>query len=274
MSGLWKNLFQKEVAYKSTIPFSTEELAKYIRTNRESLQLVGDWIDEEAFARSYFKYGVPDFIKAVINKPIGNTPTYTDLMALLVERYFPGQINYLEIGVSVGKNFFQLLNALNNASFTAFDIEEINPVLADRLTRGLRTEWDTPSDSIKKNRSSLSQFSYNNKAVNYLSADVWDTNSWAKMEGNKFNIVFSDALHTPQAILFEFEMLVKYRLLDERFIIVWDDLVGKMKQSFFKIIRKYNTVYDIKDIYLLDINGWVGENEAPHTVGLISNFAF
>jgi hypothetical protein len=268
-----KNLFQKEVSYKSTIPFTAAELEKHIRANRASLDLVDNWIDEAAFSRSYFKYGVPDFLKPVINKPIGDAPTYTDLMTRLVERYFQ-QVNYLEIGVSVGKNFFQLLNALDNTRFTAFDIEEINPVLAGHLTKGARTEWDTPADSIKKNRSSLSEFTYKNKNVSYLSADVWDTNSWAKMEGNKFNLVFSDALHTPQAILFEFEMLVKYRLLDERFVIVWDDLVGKMQKSFFRIIRKYNEVYGIKDIYLLDINGWVGNNEGPHSVGIISNFAF
>jgi len=273
MSWSLKDFFRKEVAYKSAVPFSWEELAGYIRANRNSLQQVDNWIDEEAFARSYFKYGVPDFLKPVINKPIGDTPTYTDLMTLLAERYFK-QVNYLEIGVSVGKNFFQLLNALDNTHFTAFDIEEINPVLANRLTKGARTEWETPANSIKKNRSSLSEFTFHNKPVNYLSADVWDTNSWAKMEGNKFNLVFSDALHTPQAILFEFEMLVKYRLLDEKFIIVWDDLVGKMQKSFFKIIRKYNEVYGIKDIYLLDINGWVGDNEGPHSVGIISNFAF
>ncbi|MBS1663151.1 MAG: hypothetical protein JST68_19065 [Bacteroidetes bacterium] len=270
----WMSLFQPKVSYKSAIPFSNDELIPYIRTNRISLQQVDDWIDEKAFSKSYFQYGVPEFLKPVLNKPIGDAPTYTDLMALLVERYLK-KVNYLEIGVSVGKNYWQLLNALPQAKYTAFDIEEINPVLANRLVKGERTEWDTPAKSIKKNRSSLSRFSFNNKEVNYLSADVWDTNSWAKMEGNKFNLVFSDALHTPQAILFEFEMLVKYRLLDEeRFIIVWDDLVGKMQNSFFKIIRKYNAVYGIKDVYLLEINGWVGQNEGPHSVGIISNFAF
>jgi hypothetical protein len=109
--------------------------------------------------------------------------------------------------------------------------------------------------------------------VDYLCADVWDENSWAKLKGNKFNIIFSDALHTPEAILFEFEMLVKFELLAEKFIIIWDDLVGKMQKSFYKIIRKYDQKYQIKDIYLLDINGWVGEHEKPHTVGVISNFS-
>ncbi|HXB06182.1 MAG TPA: class I SAM-dependent methyltransferase [Puia sp.] len=273
MIKYWKDLFREDVAYKTAVPFSPEELAAPIRLNRETLKSVDDWIDEDAFARSYFQYGVPGFLKPVINKPVGDAPTYTDVMVLLAERHFQ-RLNYLEIGVSVGKNFFQLLNALNNAQFSAFDIEEINPVLAKKLVSAGRTEWDTPSGSIKKNRSSLSEFTYRNKRVNYLSGDVWDANSWARLEGSRFNLVFSDALHTPKAILFEFEMLVKYRLLDDRFIIVWDDLVGKMKNSFFKIIRKYNKVYQIKDIYLLEINGWVGENEGPHSVGIISNFAF
>lgn len=273
MINVLKNLFQRTVSYKTTAPFSVAEMLDTIRLNRNSLQSVNDWIDEQAFARSYFNYGVPEFLKALINRPIGDAPTYTDLMALLASRYF-SSVNYLEIGVSVGKNFFQLLNALDNSCFTAFDIEEINPVLAKRLESGTKTEWDTPASSIKKNRSSLSTYTFGGKKVRYLSADVWDANSWSKLEGNKFNLVFSDALHTPEAILFEFEMLVKYRLLDERFVIVWDDLVGKMKNSFFKIIRKYNEHYQIKDVYLLGINGWVGENEGPHSVGIISNFSF
>jgi len=273
MIKTWKSLFREPITYKTEVPFSQEDLAEPIRLNRATLQSVDNWIDEEAFARSYFQYGVPGFLKPVINQPIGYAPTYTDVMVLLAKRYFQ-KINYLEIGVSVGKNFFQLLNALDNTQFSAFDIEEINPVLARRLSAGTRTEWDTPGKSIKKNKSSLSQFTYKTNTVNYISGDVWDANSWAKMEGNKFNLVFSDALHTPEAILFEFEMLVKYGLLADRFIIVWDDLVGKMQHSFFKIIRKYNKVYQIKDIYLLEINGWVGKNEGPHSVGLISNFAF
>jgi hypothetical protein len=241
MMSVLKRLFQKEAPYRTSPPFRPEDLAGPIRVNRETLQLVGDWINEDAFARSFFKYGVPDFLRPMINQPIGDAPTYTDLMTLIAQRHF-SRINYLEIGVSVGKNFFQLLNALNNAGLTGFDIEEINPVLADRLSSMSRTEWPTPSDSIKKTPSSLSTYTFDTKKVNYLSADVWDANSWSKLEGNKFNLVFSDALHTPQAILFEFEMLVKYRLLDERFVIVWDDLVGKMRNSFFKIIRKYNEI--------------------------------
>ena len=260
-----------QVSAKPVFQFPDEQMEGIKKVNRSSLALIDDWIDEAAFSRSCFKYGVPEFIKTEINKPIGDTLTYTDLMLFISRKHF-SSIHYLEIGVSVGKNFFQLINAHEKGRFSGFDIEEINPVLEQRLAFKNREEWKTPSKSIKKNPSSFKTYRFKETEVSYLSADVWDENSWAKMKGNKFNMVFSDALHTPQAILFEFEMLVKYDLLDEQFVIFWDDLVGKMKNSFYKIIRKYDKVYKIQDIYLLNINGWVGENEAAHTVGAISNF--
>jgi hypothetical protein len=271
MLALFKKIFPDQIITKPVFPIPDNEMEEIKKTNRLSLELVDDWIDDTAFSVSCFKYGVPDFIKTEINKPIGNALTYTDLMLLISRKHFPF-IHYLEIGVSVGKNFFQLINAHEKGSFTGFDIEEINPVLQQKLKFKSQQEWKTPAKSIKKNLSSFKKYEFEGAEVNYLCADVWDENSWSKLKGKKFNIVFSDALHTPQAILFEFEMLVKYELLDEQFVIVWDDMVGKMKNSFYKIIRKYDKLYNIQDIYLLSINGWVGQNEAAHSVGIISNF--
>ena len=116
-------------------------------------------------------------------------------------------------------------SAYGKGQFTGFDIEEINPVLESQLQFLNREEWSTPSRSIKKGSSSMKSYQFGNSTVRYMSADVWDENSWARLKGQKFNMVFSDALHTPKAILFEFEMLVKYDLLDSQFIIFWDDLV-------------------------------------------------
>jgi hypothetical protein len=166
------------------------------------------------------------------------------------------------------------LNAHEKANFTGFDIEDINPVLERRMGLISKKEWITPPDSIKKNPSYLNTYSYKGNDVQYLCADVWDENSWSKLEGNKHNLIFSDALHSPEAILFEFKMLVKYKLLDRDFVIVWDDLVGKMRNSFYRIIRKYNETFNIKEINLIDINGWIGEHEKMHSVGLISSFNF
>ena len=88
MSNLFKSLFPEKIVAKSEIPFSVEELKGPVKINRETLQQIDNWIDEKAFAASWFKYGVPDFIKAVINQPIGDALTYTDLMLLIAEKYF------------------------------------------------------------------------------------------------------------------------------------------------------------------------------------------
>ena len=273
MINLIKGIFQPKNTAKAKLPFSEAEISSAIQTNRETLQYVGNWIDEKAFKESWFQYGVPDFIREDINRKINDQPTYTDLMLAMSDKYFT-HLNYLEIGVSVGKNLFQLMNAHEKADFTGFDIEDINPVIERKLVLTGTNKWNTPPDSIKKSNSSFKTYSFRQNRVNYLCADVWDLNSWARLEGNKYNLVFSDALHTPEAILFEFEMLAKFKLLDEQFIIVWDDLVGQMKKSFYKIIRKYYETYRIKEIYLLPINGWVGEHEKAHSVGIISSFNF
>ena len=256
---------------KSAVTIEQEILAKVIAENRTIQSKVSNWIDKEAFKNSCFNYGVPDFIEVVLNKELNNDPTYTDIMKALVYKHF-GQLNYLEIGVSVGKNFHQMMNIEVPASITGFDIEEINPILKNILTEKEKITWSTPSKSIKKTDSSLTSFYHQSTPVEYLCADVWDTNSWQKLENRKFNLIFSDALHTPEAILFEFEMIVKYGLLDDKFIIVWDDLVGKMKNAFFKIIKKYDKTFGIQDVYLLNVNGWVGQHEQQHSVGIISNF--
>lgn len=266
-----QNLFARPVDAKTELSIPDDQALNIIEFNRQTLGMIDNWIDQEAFSKSCFQYGVPDFIRDDINKPIGNGVTYTDLMVYLSRKHFQN-LSYLEIGVSVGKNFFQMLRAHDNGVFVGFDIEEINPILAGQLRFESSEEWATPSRSIKKTASSLKNYEYNNLSVSYLCADVWDENSWAKLKGQKFNFIFSDALHTPEAILFEFEMLVKYDLLDSNFVIFWDDLVGKMKNSFYKIIRKYDRQYNVADIYLLAINGWIGQNEGPHSVGIISNF--
>ncbi|HEX8327794.1 MAG TPA: class I SAM-dependent methyltransferase [Hymenobacter sp.] len=269
----FKNLFRKENKVSSKLNFSAQQLNNVLVDNRKSLAEIATWVDEDAMKTSCFDYGVPDFIKIELDKPLNNEATYSDYMLFIARNYLE-RISYLEIGVSVGKNFFQILNGISNANIVGFDIEDIYPVIENKLNLLSRTEWDGPKESIKKTVSSLSEYTFKDNKVSYLSGDVWDENSWSKLQGRKFNMVFSDALHTPEAILFEFEMLVKYDLLDRKFVIVWDDLVGEMKNSFFQIINKYNDKYGIKSRYLLEVNGWVGQFEGKHAVGIISNFAF
>lgn len=271
MTNIFSSLFGKNVSYKKTFHVSGAEYESIISNNRSFLNEVPDWIDEPAFEDSCFQYGVPDFIRGDLNKPINHQPTYTDLMVWLAQKHFQN-VNYLEIGVSVGKNFYQIIKSLPQGHFTGFDIEEINPVLANKLEFDSEENWATPATSIKKKDSSLKRFNFKEKNIEYLSGDVWDENSWKKLSGRKYNLVFSDALHSAEAILFEFEMLVKYDLLADKFIIFWDDLHGKMKKAFLNIVSRYDKQYRIADVYLIQINGWIGQHEPKHPVGIISNF--
>jgi hypothetical protein len=274
MKALIQKLFGKRIKLQARLPFSKEEFTEIINYNRRTLSEISNWIEVESFNHSCFNYGVPDFIRTKINKPIGEAITYSDIMSLLAKKYF-SNINYLELGVSLGKNFYQIINSIESeASFTGFDIEEINPVLESKLAGEYQQSWDTPSFSIKKTLSSFKRFKYKRHSINYLSADIWDENSWSKLYGSKYNLIFSDALHDPKAILFEFEMLIKYNLLDDKFIMLWDDLEGKMKRAFLAILHKYEEKLGIKEAYLIKVNGWVGHNESPHRVGIIGNFAF
>jgi len=137
-----------------------------------------------------------------------------------------------------------------------------------------RELWETPGISIKKSFSYLAYYKYLKKNIVYVCGDVWDSCTWKKLSGQKFNVIFSDALHTPEAIQFEFDQLVKNSLLDEKFFILWDDLEGEMETAFYNIINKYKKHFNIKEIYLLKLNGWIGEHERKHNIGIISNFNF
>lgn len=271
MTRLFQKIFPPKVQYKADSPISQQIAQPVIKKNREVLAEIPDWIDQNAFQNSCFDYGVPPYIRNEINKPLNEELTYTDLMIALANRHFE-TLNYLEIGVSVGKNFYQILRAVPQGNFTGFDIEEIHPVLARKLSFEGEEHWQTPQTSIKKNDSSLKRFFYEQNRVEYLCGDVWDENSWKKLAGKQYNLIFSDALHSAKAISFEFEMLVKYNLLADQFMIFWDDLHGKMKRSFLNIVRKYDRQFSIEEVYLIDINGWVGQHEIKHPVGIISNF--
>lgn len=264
--------FRKKMRPKKIFPYSYEQIRDFIIENRETLSVIENWIDEKSFNDSIFNYGVPDFIKTEINKEINHEITYSDLISFISNSFFE-KVNYLEIGVSLGKNFFQVVSNVNNLSQAfGFDIEEIYPILEQKLIFHNKSEWEPMIGSLKSTNSSLKEYTFNNNLVNYISADVWDEASWKKLCGRQFNVIFSDALHTPEAILFEFEMIMKYNLLADRFVIIWDDLVGVMQKSFHKIIEKYNAKINLKDAYLLNVNGWVGQYEEQHTIGIISNF--
>jgi hypothetical protein len=247
-----------------------------IGRNRKTLSLVTDWVSDEAYENSLYKYGLPRSVRHQINEPINNELTYSDVISYLQSK-IKGKLNYLEIGVSVGKNFFQIAKSVQNATLTGFDIEEMNPILNKYFTRtgNILEEWDTIRSSKKKGKSSLAFYRFDHNDIRYISGDIWDENSWKILSKQKFNVIFSDACHTPEALLFEYSMLKRYDLIGhDEFILIWDDLGGSMTTAFLHIYEdmKGRCRLTSENITLNKYRGWLGQHEYKHLIGIIMKF--
>ena len=268
------NIFKRILKSKETKLFSRESMQVVVEKNRNSLHEIPTWLNQEAFDNSYYNYGVPENIKSLLDLEIGDEMTYSDLIM-----YYSKQIkkvNYLELGVSVGKNFFQMANGFNNAMLTGFDIENIHPSLQSKFTFIDRLTWEGKADSLRKELSSLSNYNFKTNSVSYIAGDIWDERCWAQLEGKKFNVIFYDALHNPEALLWEYKMIEKYKLLDIKFILAWDDLNNGLESSFYKIAEslKKNIRLTERHIQLIKVNGWLGQNyPIKHDFGIITNIS-
>ena len=243
-----------------------------IQTNRASLALVKEWIEESRYQNSVFLYGLPEYLRPHIDTPLDAQPTYSDLMVLLARR-LQSPLRYLEIGVSVGKNLFQILRACPGAAAAALDIEEENPPLLTGLEARGTQSWNS--------KSSLRPAAYARRHVDpqsgtellYVCADELEPESWLPLRGRKFNMIFSDALHEERALLYELDRILEHQLLDEnQFVLLWDDLHSPLRGAYDHILRTLQRNYPGRRLtsHLLRINGWVGTAEAPHLVGVIA----
>src|SRR5258708_7705516 len=141
-------------------PMSTMDavvLQNIIQKNRETLKKINDWLPPKLIEESVFRYGVNPEVQPLLNLPLDNECTHADLLAYF-GKTFNEPLKYLELGVSVGKTLWQILNTCAPCECWAFDIEEINPVLKQRFIEQSRDEWPSPPNSIKKTPSSISRF--------------------------------------------------------------------------------------------------------------------
>jgi hypothetical protein len=252
--------------------FTHRQIAPIIRQNRDALSSIPHWIEPQVYEASIFQYGIPAQLRHLLDRPLNLEATYTDAICFLMTQ-LTSPVNYLELGVSVGKNFFQIANFLKNSSLTGFDIEEINPVLEARFSgKTVDSRWPTTETSMKKVESSLTSYTFATNRVRYLSGDVFDEGSWARLAGEKFNVVFSDAFHSPDALRFEYEMIKRYKLLDGgQFIMMWDDLGGEMTHEFVRIYRDMQVDFGLtqSNLAVNPYRGWMGEYVPKHMIGII-----
>jgi hypothetical protein len=252
--------------------FPEAKIRPVISINRKTLAKVENWIENEVYDKSIFQYGLPQQARDSINKDVGNEITYTDAM-LFLSRNLKKSINYLELGVSVGKNFIQVANFFDHSTITGLDVEEINPVLECLLDKVSCTKW-VGNSSMKLGNSSLTEYIYNpnHNQVFYVNGDILDENTWKALSGRKFNMIFSDAFHSPEALLYEYSMIKSYELLDaDEFLFVWDDLGDEMTTSFMQIWHELRQKYNLrsKSKLIISLRGWIGINEGRHLIGIV-----
>jgi hypothetical protein len=245
------------------------DLSRAVRKNRETLRLVSRWIEEDVYQASIFQYGLPPQIRNYIDERIDDTPTYSDLIVHLAGGL--SDLRYLELGPSVGKNLFQVAMAVRNADLLAVDIEDINPILESRLTFKNREAWKTMHGSRRVGLSTQTTYDLEGNRVEYIAGDLFDSATWERLRDRKFNLIFSDAFHSPDALLNEWENVSRLRLLSEGpFAMVWDDLNSKqMREAFCNIATQIQRDRPSAVISLELLSGWVGKRERSHPIGIV-----
>jgi hypothetical protein len=218
--------------------------AKVYEDNRRSLGQVESWASE--IDNSLWRYGVPPMWSAEVRE-LGQTSldeiepevTYSDLIGFIASKIVP--LRYLEIGVSVGKNFWQIVNSFPEAEIYGLDVEDPNPSLVrlfDRVeiaSEGKEQVVDTLSGSPATIR--LTHYRLHRKGgkpVTYVKGDQFAPETWESMSA-PFNLIFSDGVHSGDALRSEFDHLKRCKLLHEDgpFVMYWDDLVNEEMQSAF-----------------------------------------
>lgn len=211
-----------------------------IRKNRECCK--GKiWITEDEWKRSGDLYGLPDFCFSRINDTLTDDVTYSDVLVYLSNNFHIDE--YLEIGVSVLKNFYQMASN-TECNLIAYDINQKNPCV------------EIPRE------------------YKYIQGNVMVKDDWEPLKAlnKKHNLIFSDALHSNEGLQAEWDNYILDHLAD-KFIIVWDDAwdspVQHIKQNFIpELMKRYGEVY----MRLETVQAWT-PNER-HPIFIVSNHKF
>jgi hypothetical protein len=256
------------------------EFAEVYATNRDWQKRVRTWISQDTIDGSLWKYGM--FKERALEElnAVEMGVTYTDVLAFFSR--FLARKQYLEIGVSAGKNFFQMSKQLANAKLVGFDIESINPVLESRLGTGSTIAesantmtFATHDGSVVERTACLREYHTpsGENTVQYLSGDKFRNEAWSLLDGNKFTLVFSDACHRPESLETEMAYMVQHDLIDrDEMIMVWDDLDHpNMFGAFRDATRRLSSLFPDREPYLgiFDLHGsYAGETEGRHRIGV------
>ncbi len=237
--------------------FNKTGLEKEVKINKRTLESVKKFIDEDTYSLSSDYYGLPPRILKHIDKPYNKYPTYSDLILYLLNS-FSKPPKYVEVGVSVLKNFYLISSGKTGIELYAYDINKINTTIEKYFL------LEDSQENIKK-------YVHNGNKIAYFQGDVFSTKDLNNFKDliKKVNFIFSDAHHSYEGLMSEYENLIK-EILNKEFIIYYDDLSGELKKAFLEISDNLSKEHHIYTFTFL-INGWVGNHEKMHRNGIITN---
>jgi len=255
---LYKLIFLKlQYVFMLFFKNKNKELLEIISYNRKIINSYNPIFELDEFNKNNYGMSYQNFKN--INKNMNDTICYSDLINFIAKKLFDKKINYLEIGSSVMKNYIQILEFTNNSYLTCFDINNI-----PRKFEYLFTDYDN----------SLYSGVFKTNKIFYYKGDVLnanDTKIFSNKIKQKFNLVFSDALHTPNAVKTEFENIISSNL-SSNFLIYYEDLnFPGLENTFFDLYKRLSIGKKVCATTFY-IHGWIGQNEKLHKNGIISTY--
>ena len=238
--SFWKDWFSTDI----------KMFASVYERNRATLAGVENWVSEKTLAGSLWRYGVPVELNERHTSSVEQTGlndvqseiTAADVLSFVARR-LGSEVSYLEIGVSVGKTLLQIDRQVSNASLVGLDVEELSPILRNQFSDCVSVGEpsapylvETLSKGPVEKRTSLKRLTSGERGntFEYLSGDQFLDSTWALLDGKNFNLIFSDGVHSAEALRTELKFLLKYKLIDQnRCVMLWDDLHSLDMQSAF-----------------------------------------
>jgi len=257
--SILKNFWNLIKKFKNRDIYLNFGLFKIVLKNRKLLKSIKTFKSGTLISESEDNYGLTSRGYELVDEDINLRLTYIDLIPYLC-RYISNEIIYVEIGVSVLKNFYCVANNLTSSKMFAFDINRINPIIEEKF------------NNKKQISDQSTSYIFNSNSITYVEGDVYNSEDLQELLSlsKKPNFIFSDADHTPEGLINEYNNFYS-KCLDENFIIYFDDLNSEMFSTFIDI---YNDIakkrHNVK-AHTFAINGWLGDNENLHKNGIISN---
>ena len=153
----------------------------------------------------------------------------------------------------------QINENLKNSNLVAYDINEI--------TNSFAGDFELLQPNLYKSING-------ENTLHFFKGDVLNKNDIKMFKhhlNKKYDFVMSDAMHTKEGIISEYENIIS-ESLNSNFIIYYDDLdFPELLNAAKKIAKDLSKNHQNLSFFTFWISGWVGNYEKMHKNGIISN---